>query len=113
MANRSISKQAAGGVFRSLNAKTGTGAGDRANLNGTYTTFSVQCTVTGSTDLKVLLQGSLDGTNYVTLGSTAGYTSTGKTVVKSTNSTPVQYVRLNVSSQSSTAGTITGYIGFA
>ena len=44
---------------------------------------------------KVLLEGSLNASDWGTLGSTSGYPSTAATVDASTNEAPVQFVRLN------------------
>ena len=108
-----ISKQSAGGVIKSLNASTAVGAGAAFDLQAGYTTFSVQVLDTASTNLEVNLQGSLDGTNWANLGSTALYTSTAGSIVKSTSSVPVQYVRLNLITQNASTAVAHGYIGFA
>lgn len=106
-----VATRFAGGSLKSIISSTGDGAGTVYDLRAGYTQFSMQCSGLTAGD-KVLLQGSLDGTNWTTIGSTAGYTSTSAAVTKSTNSTPVQFVRLNVSAHGSTTD-IVGWIGVA
>jgi hypothetical protein len=107
--SRKVPDRFAGGALLAINASTADGAGTVYDLRAGYSQFSVQCSglATGG---KVLLQGSLDGSNFTTLGSTAGYTSTSAAVTRSTNSTPVQFVRLSIVTHGSTAD-VTGWIG--
>lgn len=78
-----------------LNAVVATGAGSGVPIDGVP--FSV--VVTGITTATVAVQGSLDGTNFVTIGSAL----TADGTVSST--TPYKYIRGNVTSY--TSGTIT------
>lgn len=114
---RPVSLQFAGGSLKSLvvGATTLSTAitGQAFDLRAGYATFSVQASgvIAGS---KILLEGSLDGTNWVTLGSTVGYTSTAKVVLTSTNDKPLQFVRLKALTLTTGASrSVVGYIGVA
>ena len=103
------------GPLKSLDAKGTTGAGTAYDLGGAFSSFAVQCSIAGSTSATVQLQGSIDGTNYKTLGSNITVDSTANNAItRSTNSTPVTKVRLNISalttSGSATAEAISGWI---
>lgn len=78
-----------------LSAVTATGAGTGYPIDGVP--FSV--VVTGITTATVAIQGSVDGTNYVTIGSALTADGTGGAT------TPYKYVRANVTAY--TSGTIT------
>jgi len=114
MADLQASKQAAGGALQSILASTAgsTGAGFSFDLNGAYNTFSVQC-ITTSTAISVELEGSLNDSDWDTLGSTALYASTAGVIVAVSNTKPVAFVRLNTVSIASTGKSLAGYIGFA
>ena len=95
------------GALKSLSAKGTTGAGTAFDLGGAFKDFAVQCSIAGSTSATVQLQGSIDGTNYKTLGANVTVDSTANNAItRSTNSTPVTHVRLNISALT-TSGTAT------
>jgi hypothetical protein len=91
------------GALTLLDAATSTGVGTAFGLGGAYSAFGVQyrraaATSTGSTSASVQLQGSLDGTNYVSIGAAVTVNSTAWTLARSTNAVPVTHVRLNLAS---------------
>lgn len=91
-------------ALTSLNGASATGAGTAFNLGSTVNSFGVQIVAaSGSPTFSVNLQGSLDGTNWFTIGS--AITTAGQTYV---GNACVPFVRLNTGSIS--GGTISGYI---
>lgn len=63
-------------LIRSLNAVTATGAGGELDLKVVRGKFGLQVTHTGApTACVVALQGTIDGTNWFTLGSWSTLTS--------------------------------------
>jgi hypothetical protein len=116
MASRKVSNQFAGGALKSLAVGISTAstaiAGTAFDLGAGYSAFSVQVTGLIAAS-KVVLQGSLDGTNWTNLGSTAGYASTAAPVVE-VSAPPVQHVRLyGVTVTTGAARAVVGYIGVA
>lgn len=97
--------------IKSLNAVSATGAGTA--LDGLACRANAVLTVTtsaGTSAGSVVLEGSLDGANYVTLGSavTTSAASTTYTVVAA--NTYMRYVRARVAT-GITAGTVTAWVG--
>ena len=117
MSTHKVSSRWAGGSLRSLTTKGTTGAGDSFDLRAGFQNFSIQCDITSSTAAKVILEGSLDGTNFKPVGSTNGwrFSAQGDHGVVSVASTqPLQHVRLRVVSISSGSGKyVDGRIGVA
>ena len=114
---RPVANQFAGGSLKSLVVGATTAStsisGTMYDLRSGYATFSIQASGVIAAS-KILLEGSLDGTNWVTLGSTSGYTSTAKVVLLSTNTRPVQFVRLRATTLTTGASrSVVGYIGVA
>ena len=117
MTTHKVSNKWAGGGLKSLVAKASTGAGDAFDLRSGFQTFSIQCDVTGSTSVKVVLQGSVDGTNFANIGSTNGWRLSAQGdlgMVTVATTAPVQHVRLRVATISTGNGKyVDGWIGVA
>lgn len=92
--------------LKSLDAKAATGAGTVYQLPGGFATFGIQGKLStgGSTKAVVRLQGSIDGTNYVNLTAATTWSATSA-ASKSTAAIPVNFVRLNIISFTTRAGT--------
>lgn len=101
------------GAMQSLDAKQTTGAGTAFVLPKAFSAFGVQAkrattsATNESTSGTIVLQGSLDGANYVTLSGNVVANSTAAVLARSTSSIPVTYVRLRVSSFTTSAGAAT------
>ncbi len=77
--------------YTSLSAATSTGAGTTQNLLQLLHFHTMVCVVTGSpSECEILLEGSLDNSSWITLG-----TVNGSGCCHSVNAT-VQYVRANL-----------------
>lgn len=105
-----------GAAVKSLTNSTSTGPGTYYDLGGCFQTFSWQATLStaGTATATLQLQGSLDETNWtaISAATTMSTSSRQGAVVKSTGSTPVQFVRLNVNALGSTAAVVaSGWIG--
>jgi hypothetical protein len=85
------------GAFSSLTGAVATGAGKAFNPQTSAVTLLVQ----GITTATVVLQVSMDGTTYTTIG--AGVTADGAIIID----TPYKYVRANVTAW--TSGTINAF----
>ncbi|MCU1695731.1 MAG: hypothetical protein JWR34_1794 [Mycobacterium sp.] len=99
--------------IRSLSAVSALGAG--LSLDGVVSRTNAVATVTTSAGVSagsVVLEGSLDGTNYVTLGSavTTSAASTTSTVVA--QNVFVRYARTRIAT-AITGGTITAWVSLA
>jgi hypothetical protein len=78
----------------SLNAATAIGPGSVIVFSGPQTTVSMQVTFTGApTTLTVVMEGSLDGVNFTTLGTATN--PTNNAIVTSTT-TEALYARANM-----------------
>lgn len=99
------------GPQQSLAAVTGTGAGSTIEYGQSLKDFGVQLVIAGGTlsALSVTLQGSLDGTNWFTLGSAITTTTSSYTAI---TGNPVCFVRLNVGTFTVNTGspTVTGLL---
>ncbi len=100
-----------GAAVQSLVSQSSTGAGTSFDLGGGYATFSLQleCTTAGTGTGTAQLQGSLDNSNFTNISGASTF-STSARLALSTGSTPVQYVRLNVTAIGSTGSVINGWI---
>lgn len=78
-------------AFTSLNAATTTGVGSTQNLLQLLHYHTMVCTVTGApTQLEITLEGSLDNSSWITLGTVNGNGSCHSIIAT------VQYVRANL-----------------
>ena len=89
-----------------LAAATTTGAGASADLGAIRDEFSVLVQTTGSPTFSVTFQGSIDGTNWFTLGSAVTSVTNGATVT----GVLARYVRANLTALS--GGTLTAELAF-
>jgi hypothetical protein len=89
-----------------LAAVTGTGAGTGADLGDIRDEFSVLVQTTGSPTFSVTFQGSVDGSNWFTLGSAVVAVTNGTTVT----GVLARYVRANLTALS--GGTLTAELAF-
>lgn len=98
-------------ALTSLSAATATGAGTPFNLLLCHANFTIAVTVTGApASCAVQLQGSLDGTNWYSMGSASNNTS-GTSAVNVSN-TPAIWVRANLTTLTGgTSPTVTALIG--
>ena len=95
----------------SLSAVSATGAGTA--LDGLVVRASAVATVTTSAGVSagsVVLEGSLDGTNFVTLGSAVSTTSASTTYTVAATNVFMRYVRARVAT-AITGGTISAAVG--
>lgn len=80
-------------VIQSLVAATAVGAGGSYDLSGCYSKFTLQTVVSGApTTVSVVLEGSLDGTNWTTLATSSSTTGDQQSVADK----PQAYVRARV-----------------
>ncbi len=95
----------------SLAAAAATGGGTPYDLGVCHGNFSMAVTVAGGpSGCGVQLQGSLDGTNWYSLGSATSNTS--GTAVATASNTPARYVRANLTTLTGgTSPTVTALIG--
>lgn len=84
--------------FKSLNAATTTGPGAAVDLESPSKLFTAQIVATGAvTNVTVILDGSLDGENWINLGVEGGLAAAGSTLLSTPSNTHhVRYVRANV-----------------
>ena len=95
----------------SLTAVSAIGAGTA--LDGAVVRQNAVATVTtsaGVTAGSVVLEGSIDGTNYVTLGSAISTTAASTTYTVAATNVFVRYARLRVAT-AITGGTVSGAVG--
>lgn len=96
----------------SLAAVTTTGAGTSIDLGATYKSTTVHVVIAGTpTAAVVVLEGSLDGTNWFTLAA-ATYSSSASFAAFSANQ-PVRYVRANCTTYNVAGGSVTARIAAA
>jgi hypothetical protein len=110
-----VARNYRGAAVKSITNSTSTGAGTAYDLGGCFQTFSYQTVLStaGTATATIQLFGSLDGSNWTAI-SAASTMSTGVrqgAVLKSTASTPVQHVRMNVNALGSNAIVEAGWIG--
>lgn len=94
-----------------LLSKNTTGAGTAIPLGGPYTVFSIVVnrattgTAGGSTKPSWRLQGSIDGTNWLTIGAaTRAVSSTAKALSAVTSTAGIAYVRGSINNFSTSSG---------
>lgn len=94
---------------RRMTTLTANGSTDSVNLDGSHRTFTFQSVITGTpTSFTLTYQGSLDGTNWFTLGTTTATAGEATFVVDK----PAQFVRATLSALvGGTAPTISSYVG--
>ena len=101
------------GAMKSLDAKQTTGAGTAFDMGAAYAAFGLNLrrgttsSTNESSSAAVVLQGSLDGTNYYTLGASVTVNSVAGSLTRSTNAIPVQFVRFSITSFTTSAGNST------
>ena len=81
--------------FVSLNAATATGAGDSRDLEGSFDHHTLIVSSTGGASINVALEGSHDGTTWVTLANAAS----GQVTVPNSGAATgplIRYVRANL-----------------
>jgi hypothetical protein len=85
------------------------GSTDAVNLDGVHRTFAFQTVITGTpTSFTLTYEGSLNGTNWYTLGTTTSTAGEGTFVVDK----PAQFVRATLSALTGgTSPTISPYVG--
>jgi hypothetical protein len=99
--------------IKSLSAVSATGAGTA--LDGVVSRANAVATVSssgGTSAGSVVLEGSLDGTNYFTLGSAVTTSAASTTYTVAATNVFVRYVRARVAT-SITAGTITAWVSLS
>lgn len=69
-------------------------------------------TSAGSGSATVLVQGSLEGTHYVDLGTISLTLGTTETAGKVENEFPYEYLRVNISALSGTNASVTADVGY-
>lgn len=94
---------------RRLTVLTTNGSTQAVTLDGVYRTFAFQSVITGTpTSFTLTYQGSLDGTNWYTLGTTTSTAGEGTFVVDK----PAQFVRATLSALTGgTSPTISAFVG--
>jgi len=99
--------------IKSLSAVSATGAGTaldglcvRANAVATVTTSA------GTSAGSVVLEGSLDGTDFVTLGSAVTTSAASTTYSVTATNSLMRYLRLRVAT-AITGGTVSGWVGLS
>ena len=93
------------GALKSLDAQATTGAGTAFNLGACYSAFGIEylrasatTASTKSTAAVIQLQGKIGSTKWRNLGATITVNSTAGAIARSTNSIPVNQVRINIDS---------------
>lgn len=94
---------------RRMTTLSANGSTDAVNLDGTHRSFVFQTVVTGApASFTMTFQGSLDGTNWYTLGSSTATAGEAQFVVDK----PAQFVRATLSALTGgTAPTVSTYVG--
>lgn len=94
---------------RRMTTLSANGSTDAVNLDVVWSTFTFQTVVTGApASFTQTFQGSLDGTNWFTLGSSTAVAGEAQFVVDK----PAQYVRATLSALTGgTAPTVSTYVG--
>lgn len=95
----------------SLSTVSATGAGTA--LDGIACRANAVCTVTTSSGVtagSVVLEGSLDGTNYVTLGSAVTTSAASTTYTVAATNVFMRFVRARVAT-AITGGTVSAWVG--
>lgn len=95
-----------------LSAATATGAGEVHRPNGAKMTFqAIGVTSSGAGSSDVLIQASLDNSNWVTLATISLTLSTTASSDGFAANAPWEYIRANVSTLSGTGATIDVWMG--
>lgn len=102
-----MSEFEAASVVTLLSAVSATGTGAAFDLDGIRDEFTLVIQTTGSPTFSLTLQGSVDGTNWFTLGS-AVTSAAAATVI---TSQLAAYVRADLTALST--GTLTAELGFS
>ena len=101
------------GALLSLSAKQTTGGGTAFVLPAAYSVFGVESfrgttsATNESTSASIQLQGRLGSTTWRSLGAAITVNAAAGTIVRSTNSIPVNEVRMTVVSYTTSAGNST------
>jgi hypothetical protein len=96
-------------THKSINASTAVAAGTR--LSGAFTAAGMSITRTSTGTVTVQLQGSIDGSNWISLGAAQSGSTAGTAIYRSTGTFLVGHIRANMTAHAAPGAATVWVIG--